>query len=159
MSLSRRPHYVSASDIASLGYCETKLVLEATHGEIVTEHQAQARVRGQVEHQRFDQLATTHHNPAPTPEGRGPCWIASAVYGVNDPRTNELRDFRDEVLMRNPVGRLLVRGYYRASPPVARALARRPRLAYAVSRMLDGVRFILGTTWRSHRNEHSHPAG
>jgi hypothetical protein len=155
MKRGERPQYVSATELASLGYCEIKLVLDTRHGEIVAPQQAQARQRGVEEHARFDVVARTHHNQVPT--SRGPCWIASAVYGPQDSRTNELRDYRDQVLMHTAAGRRFVRAYYRWSPPVARVLSRSPSLAYAASRMLDGVRFLIAArTRRSNRHAHRH---
>jgi hypothetical protein len=37
----------------------------------------------------------------------------------------------------NPVGTAFVRAYYRISPPIARAIARRPALRRVVRRTLD----------------------
>jgi len=66
------------------------------------------------------------------------CFIATAAYGSPDaPEVEGLRRFRDRRLLTNPVGTAFVRIYYRVSPPVARLIARRPRLRVAVRRMLD----------------------
>jgi len=69
------------------------------------------------------------------------CFIATAAYGdIDAPEVEGLRRFRDERLLPHPVGYALVRFYYRLSPPLARAIARRPGLRLAVRRALDRVR-------------------
>jgi hypothetical protein len=57
------------------------------------------------------------------------CFIATAAYG--SPMAKELgilREFRDEYLMTNPVGRALVDVYYRVSPPIAEFITEHPIL-------------------------------
>lgn len=52
-----------------------------------------------------------------------PCYIATATYGTPlDSNIDVLRDFRDTVLMTNPIGKAFVSGYYATSPPIADAL-------------------------------------
>ena len=49
------------------------------------------------------------------------CFIATAAYGSPfASELNVLRDFRDQILMTTSLGRALVRGYYAASPAMAR---------------------------------------
>ncbi|MCW7075329.1 MAG: right-handed parallel beta-helix repeat-containing protein, partial [Candidatus Methanospirare jalkutatii] len=49
-----------------------------------------------------------------------PCFIATAAYGTPlHEDIDVLRDFRDEYLMTNPVGREIVKIYYTVSPPIA----------------------------------------
>jgi hypothetical protein len=69
------------------------------------------------------------------------CFVATAAYG--DPDCVEvaaLRRFRDRYLLTNPVGTAFVRAYYRLSPPIAGAIARRPALRSVVRRALDTFR-------------------
>jgi hypothetical protein len=64
--------------------------------------------------------------PAPPREG---CFIATAAYGT--PMAEEiqiLREFRDEYLLTNPLGRAFVDFYYRVSPPMAEFITEHPGL-------------------------------
>jgi len=57
------------------------------------------------------------------------CFIATAAYGFySAPQVQALRDFRDDYLLTNGVGRVLVQFYYRYSPPLAVYIAERPAL-------------------------------
>ena len=58
-----------------------------------------------------------------------PCFIATAAYGT--PMAQEiqiLREFRDEYLLTNAVGQILVDFYYRVSPPIAEFITEHPSL-------------------------------
>jgi Beta-propeller repeat len=68
------------------------------------------------------------------------CLIATAAFG--SPLAWEvvtLRRFRDRALLTHAPGRLLVRAYYRLSPPLARAVASHPLLAAGVRSLLGPV--------------------
>ena len=59
----------------------------------------------------------------------GGCFIATAAYGT--PMAEEieiLREFRDEYLLTNPVGKGLVDFYYKVSPPIAEFITEHPSL-------------------------------
>jgi hypothetical protein len=66
------------------------------------------------------------------------CFIATAAYGHPDaPEVETLRRFRDRKLLTTAAGTAFVRLYYRLSPPIARLIARKPRLRAAVRKTLD----------------------
>lgn len=55
------------------------------------------------------------------------CFIATAAYGSSQADDVELlRQFRNEYLLTNPIGRGFVRAYYYLSPPVAEVIHERP---------------------------------
>ncbi len=65
------------------------------------------------------------------------CFIATAAYGADHaPELTILREFRDEVLLTNRAGHLLVAMYYRYSPPVAAVIADYPWLKALVRALL-----------------------
>lgn len=65
------------------------------------------------------------------------CFIATAAYGTRTAsQLNVLRDFRDQVLLRNAVGALLVETYYRVSPSIAGFIARSAFMRGVVRTML-----------------------
>ena len=62
-----------------------------------------------------------------------PCFIATAAYGTPlHEDINVLRDFRDEYLMTNPLGRAFVEIYYATSPPIADVIRENEGLRTAV---------------------------
>ena len=71
---------------------------------------------------------------------RDNCFIATAAYGT--PMAEEiqvLRDFRDQYLLTNPVGEVLVELYYKTSPPIAEFIADHPALRQVVRAGLEPV--------------------
>ena len=72
------------------------------------------------------------------------CFIATAAYET--PFASEidvLRDFRDDILMANTLGRIFVRFYYTVSPPIAKVIAKSEVLRKIVRGVLNPIVFIL----------------
>jgi hypothetical protein len=67
----------------------------------------------------------------------GFCFIATAAYGTETAsQLNILRDFRDQVLLRNTLGSRFVEAYYKLSPPVAAFIAKSDFLRAVVREVL-----------------------
>jgi hypothetical protein len=71
-------------------------------------------------------------------EKRDPtCFVASAVYGSSEaPQVRKLQRLRDDVLLKHPIGRRLVRIYYTYSADIAAHLRNRHFLAKLVRYLL-----------------------
>lgn len=72
------------------------------------------------------------------------CFIASAVYGDSScAEVRTLRNFRDDVMMKNKMGKAFVSIYYKLSPSVAVWLTDKPRASLIMKMGLDRiVRFV-----------------
>jgi hypothetical protein len=67
----------------------------------------------------------------------GYCFIATAAYGTETAtELNILRDFRDQVLLKNALGSRFVETYYKLSPPVADFIAKNDFLRTVVREVL-----------------------
>lgn len=70
-------------------------------------------------------------------EGRPGCFIATAVYG--DPESEKidnLRDFRDDILLKKKSGRLFTDIYYKISPSLAQIISKNEYLRKSVGHMI-----------------------
>jgi hypothetical protein len=99
----------------------------ATHLRI---HLGEAGAWGDGEEVRFDDIGVSV-------EG---CFIATAAYGT--PLAEEidaLRQFRDQYLMTNPAGRLVVSLYYAGSPPLAHLISKHEGLRAVIRMALEPI--------------------
>jgi len=71
---------------------------------------------------------------------KGPCFLATAVYGEDAPELDDFRAFRDRSLLPHPLGRAFVAAYYRVGPRVAPVVGARPALRAAVRVGLEAIR-------------------
>jgi hypothetical protein len=100
--------------------------------------------------------ATFQESSTPPPWGSvvAGCFIATAAYGTPTAKQIDvLREFRDEVLLKNAVGSQFVTLYYRFSPPVANVIAGNEILRTLVREFLvDPIVHVVEATsgmWRN----------
>ena len=77
--------------------------------------------------------------------GGGGCFIATAAYGSYfEKHVKVLRQLRDEVLLKNRIGRAFVAAYYKTSPPIADFIAEHDSLRTMVR---WGLAPVVGLSW------------
>lgn len=129
----KKTKFVSASELAEMGYCEKKMLFELCLGRRISPERMQAQAQGTAAHQQFHRDATVS-SPYPRLGNVKPwCFIASELFGPKAAETVLLRQFRDMVLRKYSLGRAFVRIYYQHSPTVA-GWMHRHRFARAVTR-------------------------
>jgi len=79
------------------------------------------------------------------------CFIATATFGTPMAHeVNVLKKFRDSFLLRNRTGEMLVRLYYRLSPPIARAIKGSEMLRRIVRILLVPIVNLFNFLYRKH---------
>ena len=133
--MTDRDEFVSASELARMGYCERQVAFDAYHGQRLTVEQARARDRGLKAHAVFYDES---RRIAAASAAKGRCFIATLALGECDD-TRALRAFRDLYLRRSACGRWLVGTYYATSPVLCAWLETRPRAIRALRWLLKGL--------------------
>lgn len=110
--MTKRNNWVSASDVGRASYCPHYLELKHK-GAKPSAEAIVAREKGEEAHEQLNKDANDRR-----------CYIASHLYGIDDPRTNLLRNFRDSCLLKYFLGRAFISTYYLASPTLV-SLSRR----------------------------------
>jgi hypothetical protein len=120
----RHDKFVSASDLARLGYCERQVAFDALCGRSSTRAQRQARDRGLKAHVAFYEEGRRVADASVT---KGRCFVATLALGECD-ETRALRAYRDLYLRRSALGRWLVGAYYSNSPALCIWLETKPTM-------------------------------
>lgn len=139
MGYNNKParHSICATDLAKLGMCEKRMVLDLQYGEGKVSKRARVRSEeGREIHERALQAAIAH-NQVREPATDRRCYIATAVYGADAWQTNALRAWRDRALLTNVFGRVVVAAYYALSPKVAKRLGPNHGLTRIARSILD----------------------
>ncbi|GET36945.1 CFI-box-CTERM domain-containing protein [Microseira wollei] len=91
-----------------------------------------ARIRNAL-----DEISSTEVCPL-TLDSTGSCFIATAAYSTSThPDLDTFRNFRDQKLLTNPVGKQLVSLYYQISPSIAQYVERQPTIKSLARQQLE----------------------
>ena len=132
---SRNRNFVSASDLARMGYCERQVAFDAAYGRRSTKPQEHARERGLKAHADF---YAESQRIADASETKGRCFVATLALGECD-ETRALRAFRDLYLRRSVLGRWLIGTYYSVSPMLCTWLKPKPTVLNSLRPILRAL--------------------
>jgi hypothetical protein len=123
MAKHKHGDFVSASELAQMGYCERQVGFDAKWGAPMDEKRRQSQMRGSDAHNVFYQESL---RLARASEKKGRCFVATLAMGECE-ETRALRAFRDLYLRRYFAGRWVIGAYYRKSPQLCDWMKGRPR--------------------------------
>lgn len=127
MGNSTKSKWVSASDVGRAAYCPHYLELKK-QGAKPSKQAIAARAQGEVSHDALNRQAEDKR-----------CFIASHLYGIDDARTNILRNYRDEKLANKYLGELFIQTYYVLSPALVSISRRIPFLDRILKQIVDHI--------------------
>ncbi len=80
---------------------------------------------------------STHIGVGSDMKSKDECFIATAVYGNSQAKEIDvLRSFRDEILLKNKLGRFFTKSYYKLSPPLASLISEHDSLRKVFGHLL-----------------------
>lgn len=136
----RKSEWISASDVGRSEFCPNSVALKYA-GAKPSQRAVAAQDRGNLKHEQFNRRISTDKR----------CFVASYLYGVEDPRTETLRQFRDNTLQCSPGGRILIAIYYRLSPMVIKISKRASWIDRLLRRIVD--RLVLRSEQRGKNHD------
>jgi len=116
--------------------CEQRVLFDRARGKRRTVQSRQQMLAGEAAHAALHHQAL-RHLPLQTRDGR--CFVATALWGTTDPRTEAFREWRDRWLLKRWWGPTMVELYYAASPWLVGFVVRAPRLRAAIDAGLSAV--------------------
>lgn len=103
MNKSKR---ISPSELCKIVKCENQMVLDDIYENKKSDLTEKRIKEGLKEHRKFDNLNNMDKR----------CYIATAIYGQDSPKTNLLRQWRDKKLKVSWYGKIIIKVYYFISP-------------------------------------------
>ncbi|MDG9669612.1 hypothetical protein ONV78_17880 [Hahella sp. CR1] len=123
----RSNEMVSASRVGRAAFCPHYLELEAK-GSTPTTSAVARQMAGEAKHEEFSKKAEDKR-----------CFVATHLYGIDDPRTEALRQYRDLKLSKTWYGRRLISIYYTLSPALVRISRPHPIVSKVLKLIVDRI--------------------
>lgn len=127
---------ITATQLAECCVCEQRVVFDHLRGRRRTQACQRRMQEGTAVHARLHRDALRE---MPPPPGDGRCFVATALWGPTDPRTQALREWRDRWLLKRAWGRGATWLYYRLSPRFIGMVGRTSWLRAVVDRLLSAM--------------------
>lgn len=132
----KHSRYLTATDIAECCVCEQRVVFDHLRGKRRTAASRRLMRAGTMVHAELHREALRE---LPTQASDARCFVATALWGAADPRTQALREWRDRWLLKRRWGSAATRLYYRLSPRLVRLMVSAPRLRAVIDGVLSVV--------------------
>lgn len=130
----KRSRHITATQLADCCLCEQRVVLDDLRGKRRTAASRRLMRSGTAAHADLHREALRELR-APGSDAR--CFIATALWGSADPRTQALREWRDRWLLKRHWGPLATRLYYRLSPRFVSVMVCARRLHVLIDTLLS----------------------
>lgn len=142
MRSKNRSPSVSATDIGNACYCPHSLELRLAGKPETSESKANKK-RGTFLHGVQNEHAYSRAKEISLSTGDSRCYVATHLFGIDHPKTQRLRMFRDRILLQSFTGRLFVRSYYRLSPKLINICTRYPLINSVVSAQVAFFHYLV----------------
>ena len=124
---------VTATELAECCVCEQRVLFDRRRGRRRIAETVQRMRAGEAAH------AALHREALRQQAADARCFVATALWGATDPRTQALRAWRDRWLLRRWWGPTMVALYYLTSPWLVCLMVRAPRCRSIVGAGLSRI--------------------
>lgn len=132
----KRDRHVTATELAECCVCEQRVVFDHLRGRRRTAACRRHMRAGSAAHEELHREALGELGAT---GGDARCFVATALWGAADPRTQALREWRDRWLLERRWGRGASCLYYRLSPLLVAVIRRVPVLRVLADVVLSAV--------------------
>lgn len=125
---------VTVTDLSKMAVCEKQYVLGKIHGN----PENKKMLQGTINHHHFENSSWQKWERQLSGQKR--CYVATALWGEEDARVQQLRLYRDEVLLKSKMGIIFIRFYYLISEKMVNTkFFHYPLIKKIIEKTLQGI--------------------